>query len=121
MVASQEENPLLAVQVATVELVALEAAQVAAVELVVLAVELEAATVSAALVVMQAAVAVLEAPEVAALVEATSIVMKMMIRMMIPTNEERQILLPSHQELCWQEKNQGRSHKHMEESTLDQA
>ena len=93
LVASREENPLLAVLVAAVELAAQVAVQVAVVELAVLAVELEAAVALVTLVVVQAAAVALEALEVAALVEATSAVMKTTTRMMIPTNEERQILL----------------------------
>ena len=41
------------------------------------------------------AVVVQEAPEVVAQAEAASAVMKMMTQMMIPTNTERRILLPS--------------------------
>ena len=105
---------LLVVQVAAAVLEGLVAG------LAVWAVELEAAAVLAAVMVMQVAVAVSETPEVVALVQVASAVMRMMTQMMMtPTSVERRILLPSHQEDRWQEKNQGRSHEHMEDSTLD--
>ena len=101
VVVSQGES-LLVVQVAAAVLEGLVA------EPAVLVVELETAAVLASLVVVQVAAAALEALEVVALVEVASAVTKTTTQMMTPTSIERRILLPSHQEDRWQEKNQGR-------------